>query len=343
MIGEVLGRLLDRRALRPAEVRSVFNALTARATDESDRAALLVALTARGDRPDELIALAREMRRRARPFPVPVGDGAVDLCGSGGARTPSFNVSTVSAFVVRAAGVRVVKHGNRSRRVCGSSDLLEALGLPVVRSRAYARATYRKQGIAFLHAPLFHPAMAALAPTRARLGIATVFNRLGPLSNPAQVRVQVVGVPDRATVEVAPRLLRALGVPRGIAMTSEDGCDEFSPRSATRAVAWSPGALAHRRILPHEYLDAEDRRGSWGALPAPAAAEEAERILAGGGGARRGSVLLTSGAALWRTGNARDLHEGVAQARGALDSGEAERILAAVRSIAPGYARGDGS
>jgi len=333
----LLQRLLDPNDLRPAEVRAVFETLVAPSTDATERAALLVALTARGNRPTELLALAREMRRRARPFPISAQDRAIDLCGSGGATVPSFNVSTVSALVVRAAGVSVAKHGNRSRRGCGSSDLLEALGLPVVTSIAYATATYRKHRIAFLHAPLFHPSMAALGPIRARLGVPTVFNRLGPLANPAGVRFQVSGVPDRAAAPVTASLLRTLGVRSGFAMTSDDGCDEFSPRSATTVVAWNGPRTRRFRVHPSELLDREDRRGSWGALDPSAAADETERLLAGGGGARRGSVLLTSGAALWVAGVAPDLDRGVDQAREALDSGGAEQLLGELRAMAPRF------
>jgi anthranilate phosphoribosyltransferase len=275
------------------------------------------------------------MRRRARPFPVPPGDGAVDLCGSGGARRPSFNVSTVSAFVVAAAGVPVVKHGNRSARgVCGSSDLLLALGLPVDRSEAYARASYRRYRLAFLHAPLFHPAMRAVASARKALGVPTIFNRLGPLSNPAAPRVQVVGVPTIPATRLVASALRRLGVRRGLAMSSREGCDEFSPRQPTEGVRWA-GSAVHRVIVrPARHLLREERSGEWGALPPQAASEEAERVLAGGDGARRGSVLLTSGATLWVAGRVPTLSDGVTRAREALDSGRAEELLRQLRSLA---------
>jgi len=342
MSGPLLARLLRSTELRPGEVRATFEALTAPNATDLERASLLVALTARGNRPAELVALAREMRRTAVAFPLSRGPAPVDLCGSGGARVPSYNVSTVSAFVVRAAGVPVVKHGNRSRRVCGSSDLLDALGLPILTSRSFPRASYRRHGIAFLHAPLFHPSMAALGPVRAQLGVPTVFNRLGPLTNPARVRRQVTGAPDAATAREIPKMLRALGVDRGIAMASDDGCDEFSPRSATTGYLWSPGQSRPLRVRPADYLPPEDRRGSWGPLPAPAAAEEAERLLAGGGGARRGSILLTSGAAIWIAGRASNLAGGVERAREALDSGAAEDLLGRLRTLAAKYPRQSG-
>lgn len=339
MIPELLGRLLDRRALERRDVLRTFDALTATASDDLDKATVLVALSGRRTTPAELVAFAREMRRRAIPFPIPSRDRAVDLCGSGGAMRPSFNVSTVSAFVVRAAGVRVAKHGNRSRRVCGSSDLLEALGLPVTTSIPFARASYRRHGLAFLHAPLFHPSTRGVAGARRRLGIPTIFNRLGPLSNPARVRCQVSGVSDVALLGPTAAVLHALGVERGAVMSSADGCDEFSPTAPTTALVWTRSPPRRLRIAPTRLLPREDRAGAWGPLSPAAAAEETERILAGGGGARRGSVLLTSACVLWVSGNARDLDEGVARAREALDSGAAEQLLDDLRTLAARFPR----
>jgi anthranilate phosphoribosyltransferase len=339
MTGELLARLLEPTPLAHGEVLRTFDALTSSEAIDEDRAAVLVALAGRRAPPTELAAFAREMRRRAVPFPIPARDDAIDLCGSGGAIRPSYNVSTVSAFVVRAAGVRVAKHGNRSRRVCGSSDLLEALGLPVTTSIPFARASYRRHGIAFLHAPLFHPATRAVAAVRKRLGIPTIFNRLGPLSNPARVRCKVSGVSDVGLLEPTAEVLGVLGVTHGAVMSSDDGCDEFSPSAPTTALVWTASRRRRLRFSPVRFLPRDDRVGSWGALPPAKAAEEAERILAGGGGARRGSVLLTSGCALWVSGKARDLDGGIALARDALDRGAAEELLADLRSLAARFPR----
>jgi anthranilate phosphoribosyltransferase len=338
MIGPALTRLLDPRELRPVEARRSFDALLAPTATDAERAALLVGLAAHGETVEELAAFALEMRRRARPFRLARGDRPVDLCGSGGAPRPSFNVSTVSAFVVAATGASVVKHGNRSARgLCGSSDLLEALGLPVTTSLEFPRVTYRKFRLAFLHAPLFHPATRAVTGARKLLGIPTLFNRLGPLSNPARVPFQVVGVPNVRAAERTAAVLPRLGVRRGLAMTSTEGCDEFSPRGRTTAIVWAHGRTRRLSLRPERFLPAEDRMGDWTSLPPPDAAAETERILAGGGGARRGSVLLTSGAALWVAGHASRFGDGVERARGALDDGRAERLLEQFRSLARRY------
>jgi len=343
MIAPTLTRLLDPRPLRRREARDVFDQLLAARTSDPERCSLLVALTARRADGGEWAALAEEMRRRARPF-HPVGaNRAIDLCGSGGAPRPSYNISTVSALVVAAAGRPVIKHGNRSaRRLGGSSELLLALGLPVDTSTHFPRASFRKLGIAFLHAPLFHPATAAVAPARRLLGVPTIFNRLGPLSNPARVRLQVAGWAHRSEAPIVADTLYRLGVRRGLTMTSAEGCDEFSPRGATHVLSWDGPRTRRLTVRPEGLLSREDRLGPWGPLPAPAAAEEAERLLAGGGGGRRGSVLLTSGAALWIAGDAPSLASGVVRARDALDSGAAERLLQDLRVLARPFQRTGG-
>lgn len=339
MTGPILDQLLRQEELTSAQVRSAVAHLVDPMTDDLERAALLVAWRAKGETPREVQAFAREMRRRSNAFPVPRRDGAIDLCGSGGAPHPSFNVGTVSAFVVRAAGVPVAKHGNRSARgaragYAGSSDLLEALGLPVTSSIDFARETYRRFGVAFLHAPLFHTATQAVATVRRGLGIPTIFNLLGPLTNPAAVPFQVVGCTGWEQVQRVAAVLPALGVRSGLAVTGDHGTDEFSPTGTSRGVVWS-GQRRERRSFPAaDFLSSDERRGQWGPLPGSAAAEEAIRLLAGGGGARRGSVLLTSAAAIWVSGRARSLRAGLLLAREALDSGSAQGLLEAVQTFA---------
>jgi anthranilate phosphoribosyltransferase len=338
VIGPVLRRLLEPRSLSAGDARDVFSALLAPKSSDLERAAILATLASRTPSSGELANFVREMHRYAIRFPFPSGDRPIDLCGSGGARVGSFNVSTVSAFVVAASGVPVLKHGNRSSRgPCGSSDLLEALGLPVTTSLAFSRATYRKVRLAFLHAPLYHPATRAVAAARTALGIPTVFNQLGPLSNPAAIPFQLVGVADPPTARRAVEALAKLGRHRAMAVTSVEGCDEFSPKRSTEAFVWSGRKITRQKIAARDLLPSEDRRGPWGPLLPGAAAEEARRILAGGGGARRGSVLLTAGAALWLAGAAPRLEAGVRLARESLDSGRAEEVLETMTDIATGY------
>lgn len=339
--GGSLVRLLEPRRLSEHEAAAVFDRLLADGTADVERAAILVALAARPLDASELAAFAAEMRRRATPFEVPPGDEPIDLCGSGGAPRPSFNVSTVSAFVVAACGVPVIKHGNRSATgLCGSSDLLEALGLPVTSSTAFARAAYRSLRLTFLHAPLYHPAAKAVAPVRRALGIPTIFNRLGPLCNPAAVRYQVAGAPTPAIARTFAEVLARLGVRRGVAMASEDGCDEFSPRARTTAYVWTGRRRRAVTVRPTVHLARPERAGDWSPLPPPEAAAETRRLLGGGPGARRGAVLLTSATALWTVGRARTLGNGLIAARDALDSGRAAQLLSRLEELAGPYRAG---
>jgi anthranilate phosphoribosyltransferase len=335
MIGPMLRRLGGEQPLSPREVEQVFTVLLDPKTEDAERTALLAVWNGREPRADESVAMARAMRRRAVPFAVPGRGRAIDLCGSGGAAHPSFNISTVSAFVVAGAGQPVLKHGNRSARgPCGSSDLLEALGLPIVTSVRFARASFRRYQLAFLHAPLFHPATRAVARARKTLGIPTVFNLLGPLVNPAGVPFQVVGVGDSETAELVAEMLPQLGVRRGLAVSSEEHADEFSPVRRTRGIAWAGRRRRRITVDPTRFLEEDERRGPWGPLDPARAADETQRILAGGGGARRGAILLTSGAALWVAGRVISLGAGVDRARTTLDSGAAEERLRSLQALA---------
>jgi anthranilate phosphoribosyltransferase len=333
---DLLNRLQEGGDLSPTQVRGLVARLVDASTSDEVRAALLLALRRKGETPDEIAAFAREMRRRAVPFRAPGSRAALDLCGTGGAVSPRFNVSTVSAFVVAAAGVPVAKHGNRSARGhAGSSDLLEALGLPVTRSRAFAEASFRTTRLAFLHAPLYHPATRAVVAARRSVGGSTVFNLLGPLTNPARPRHQIVGAPDLGRARLFAQVLPRLAVASGAALVGDSGADEFSPRGTTRIFVWNGApAVRQRRVEAERLLLPEERRGDWAALPAEAAAREARRILAGGPGANRGSVLLTSGAALWVAGRVDSHREGVERARDVLDSGEAMERLERLGALA---------
>lgn len=347
MSRDLLEALLAGRDLSDDEVDRLVSELVDPSFPDVERAALLIALRAKGETHEEIAAFARALRARSTPFPGPREAGAVDLCGSGGAPKPSFNVGTVGAFVVRAAGVPVAKHGNRSARGAergwaGSSDLLEALGLPFLTSREFAAACFRETGITFLHAPLYHPATRAVTAVRRSLGVPTVFNWIGPLTNPAAVRYQLVGCPSRPVADQLAQVLPLLGVVRGATVVGSDGTDELSPTHRSHLTLFARGRRATRSIDPSALLEPDDRRGPWGPLPAAEAAREAERILAGGGGARRGSVLLTSGTALWVRGKVPTLTLGVQRATEALDSGDAEALLARVRELA-GSCRWEGA
>ncbi|HKS59234.1 MAG TPA: anthranilate phosphoribosyltransferase, partial [Thermoplasmata archaeon] len=242
MNAPLLARLLDGQTPHASEVSFIADRLFEATTPEVEETAWILALVPHRFDPLVLRTFARTMRARAVPFRETPASRTVDLCGSGGAQRATFNVSTTAAFVVRAAGILVAKHGNRSARGhTGSTDLLEALGLPVADSVEFARESFRRFGLAFLHAPLFHPATRRAASVRRQLGVPTVFNLLGPLTNPARVRCQLVGCADPKSAAVLAQVLPQLGVRRGLTVTGKDGSDEWDPTGTTLVWGWRDG------------------------------------------------------------------------------------------------------
>ncbi|MHB1435143.1 MAG: anthranilate phosphoribosyltransferase [Thermoplasmata archaeon] len=319
----------------PQRARELFERLIAPGTPDDERLTLLRRTQRYRLTPALLHQWAEMLRREMLPFPVAAGDRTLDLCGSGGAPLPSFNVSTVSALVVASEGVPVIKHGNRSSRgLTGSTDLLEAWGLPVARSRAFGPETYRRYRLAFLHAPLYHPAVARVAAARRAIGRRTVFNLMGPLLTPVRPAYQLVGAPDRTSARLLVESLRRRGVGRVLGVTSAEGCDEFSPRSST-ALLWALGdRRASATLRPETLLEPSERRGPWGSLTPRASARAADAVLAGAPGARRGAVVLTSGAALCLAGRAASLEAGVRRARELIDSGRPAELRSRLQELA---------
>lgn len=328
-----------RRPPKPAPhpAQGLFERLIGPETDDVERLALLRRIQDLPLTGARLHRWAEVLRREMRPFPVPSTDQTIDLCGSGGAPVPSFNISTVSALVVASDGIPVIKHGNRSSRgLTGSTDLLEAWGLPVARSRSFARATYRRYRIAFLHAPLFHPAVARVAAARRTLGRRTVFNLMGPLITPARPTYQLVGAPDAESARLLADALRRRGVRRVVGLRSSEGCDEISPQRPT-TLWWALGSRPRSATLrPETLLEPAERRGAWGALRPRASARAAEALLAGAHGARRGAVVLTSAAALVLARRSPSLEAGVVRARELIDSGRPKELLGRLRELAAG-------
>ena len=297
--------------------------------------ALLVALRTKGETAAEIAAAARALRARA--IVVPCDEPrAVDVCGTGGDGAGTFNVSSAAALVVAGAGVPVAKHGNRAASSrAGTIDVFEALGVRADLPIPDAVRILREVGIAPLFARRAHPAMAALAPVRAELGIRTVMNALGPLLNPAGVKRQLVGVYDRGLLAPMAAALRELGTVRALVVHGSDGLDEITVTGPTFAVELRDSRLSEQTIEPEALGIAlakpEDLRGGDAALNAALV----RRVLAGEPGARRDVVVLNAGAALVVAEAARDLREGLALARRSIDSGAAAaRLDALVRASA---------
>jgi anthranilate phosphoribosyltransferase len=288
-------------------------------------AAFLVALRTKGETPDELLGFARAMREKSARIEVALDSGPLlDTCGTGGDGGATFNISTVAAFVVAGAGVRVAKHGNRSlSSACGSADLLEQLGVEVSLTPIRIAESIRKVGIGFMFAPLMHPAMKHAQPARAELKMRTVFNLLGPLTNPARATRQLIGAPSAQTAELMANALAALEAERAFIVHGSDGLDEITTTGPTlvfevkgpsvRSFEWMPGDFGIQRAN----LDA--LRGGDKACNAAIATA----ILQGQPGAQRDIVLVNSAAGLLAAGIAANLREGIARAAEAIDSGAA--------------------
>lgn len=332
MIRDLLPRLLAGDTLSRAEATAVVRSMVRGESEDGLVASFLTLLAQRGETEAELMGGAEALRAEAVPFPGP-GGPLFDTCGTGGDGHHSFNVSTTVAFVVAGAGVPVAKHGNRSvSSACGSADVLESLGAQIDLGPEGAATVLGETGFTFLYARRFHPAMRRVAGVRQALGFRTLFNWLGPLSNPAHATHQLMGVPDPARVEPVARVLAGLGVVRGLVVHGAGGLDELAlapGNVAAEAARTESGApLAIPRAIRHDALglrDAtvDDLRGG----DASRNAALLRGVLAGEPGPRRDAVLLNAAAALWIAGAAATLEEGAAGATQSIDRGDARAVL----------------
>src|SRR5436309_8616305 len=296
-------------------------------------AGLLIGLAMKGERPVEIVGLARAMRahavRLSRRY-----DDVFDTCGTGGDRAGTFNISSCAALVVAAAGVRVAKHGNRSASSkAGGADVYEALGVRVSAPPAVVERCLADAGIGFFFAPTFHPSMRHAAPVRRALGLRTAFNLLGPLTNPAGAARQLVGVPRPEFTELLARALMLLGSKRAWVVHGADGIDELTTTGYTKISECRDGAVNTFYLHP---ADVGLPKAPLGALQGGDARENArviEGILNADPGPARDVVLLNAGAALLIAGAAASVQDGIAAAARAIDCGEAKRTLERLVSI----------
>jgi anthranilate phosphoribosyltransferase len=290
-------------------------------------AGFLMALRAKGERPEELVGLARAMRAAA--VPLPAGDEEVfDTCGTGGDGAGTVNISSMTVLVVAACGVRVAKHGNRSvSSRCGSADVFEALGVRVAAGPAIVARCLEQAGIGFLFAPTFHPSMRHAAPVRRELGVRTAFNLLGPMTNPAGATRQLVGVPRPELTELVARSLSLLGSRSVWVVHAADGLDELSTTGYTKVSECRAGLLRTFFVHPSDFgLPRATLRDLEGG-DAACNAEVTRSVLAGAPGPVRDVVLLNAGAALFIAGRAADVGHGIALAAAAIDDGRAQTVL----------------
>ncbi len=327
----LLERLLGRDDLSSADIDALVDALVEGKLAPEALAALLVAWRAKGETAAEIAATAAALRRHARPFPAPAGLYA-DCCGTGGDGTRSLNVSTAVAFVAAGAGLPMVKHGNRAvSSSSGSADVCRSLGVPTELDPEDGRRLLEASGFVFLLAPLYHPGTAHAMPVRRALGVRTVFNLLGPLTNPAAPPVQLVGVYDPRRVRPLAEALAHLGVRRALVVHGA-GLDELALHAPSTVARLHEGTIEELVLAPEEAgLERRPLASLAGGSP-ETNARALEALLAGEGPpAYRDAVLLNTAALLWTAGLVRDLAAGIAEARAALRSGAAERVLALQR------------
>ncbi|CAN5820323.1 anthranilate phosphoribosyltransferase [soil metagenome] len=327
MFPSLLEKLQRRQDLTADEAALAMAEIMEGRAQPSQIAALLIGLAMKGERPAEVVGLARSMRERATKLSrtyAPV----FDTCGTGGDRAHTFNVSTVAALVLAACGVRVAKHGNRSvSSRCGSADLFEALGVNVAAEPAVVERCLDEAGIAFFFAPTFHPSMRHAAPTRRELGVRTAFNLLGPLTNPAGASRQVVGVPRPELTELVARSLALLGSERAWVVHGADGLDEISTTGYTKVSECRDGQVNTFYLHPGDVGIPKAQPDALRGGDAPENAAIARAVLNGEPGAARDIVLLNTAAALLVAGRVADVKEGVRLGAEAIDSGRASSVL----------------
>ena len=322
MIREAIAALIDGRSLTVEEAASVMEEIMGGEVTPAQFGAFVTALRLKGETVDEISGMAKMMRAKA--IPVTVSGPLVDTCGTGGDGLATFNISTVAAFVVAGAGVKVAKHGNRAMSSqCGSADVLEASGVRLELTAQQVQRCLEEVGIAFMFAPAFHPAMKYAAVPRREIGIRTVFNILGPLTNPAGARAQVLGVADGSLVEKLALVLQSLGSHHAMVVHGEDGLDEITLTGKTQVCELKDGGTRSYFISPEDFGLA---RAGLESLRGGTADENADRlrnILAGAQGPERDVVLMNAAAALVVGDRAPSLQPGIDLARQALDSGQA--------------------
>ena len=332
MIAPLLQKLAAHEDLSADEAAAAMADIMAGAAPPALVAGFLVALAMKGERPEEIVGLARTMRREAVPFDSG-GREVFDTCGTGGDRSGTINISSAASLVLAACGVPVAKHGNRSvSSRCGSADVFEALGVHVAASPATAARCLAETGVTFLFAPTFHPSMRHAAPTRRELGLRTAFNLLGPLTNPAGPTRQLVGVPRPELTELLARALHLLGAERAWVVHGADGIDEISLAGHTKVSECWHGGVRTFYIHPADY---GLRKAPLSALAGGGAGDNAAailHILNGAEGPARDVVVLNVAAALFVAGRVPSVRDGLGVAADAIDTGRARETLDALVS-----------
>jgi anthranilate phosphoribosyltransferase len=349
-IVEGIRRVVEGRHLTRSEAESLMNEIMGGRATDAQIASFLTALRMKCETVDELIGFAKVIRAKASPVCPNSGAATafsgtdremlVDTCGTGGDATGTFNISTATAFVVAGAGIRVAKHGNRSvSSLCGSADVVEALGIRLDLSAADVALCIDEAGIGFLYAPLLHEAMRYVVLARREMKIRTVFNLLGPLCNPAGATAQVLGVYNEELTEVMAQVLCELGTERAFVVHGSDGLDEITISGESKISEVRQGEVRTYYVAPEDFGIARAPIQAIQGGDAQQNADIIREILADGGGTRKDVVLLNAAAGLVVGGKAVSLREGIQLARESIRSGKAlsclERLVSLTQELAP--------
>lgn len=334
MIANGIKRLVDGQDLDREAMHEIFAEVMDGRTSDTQKSALLVALRMKGETPEEITGAAMAMRERVTPLEVD-SEGLIDTCGTGGDGQGTFNISTLAALVAAGAGAHVAKHGNRAvSSACGSADVLSELGVDISLDAPRMAEVLRRTGISFLFAPKLHPAMGAVVNVRRDLGVRTIFNLLGPLTNPAFAKRQVLGVYREDLVEVLAAVLLALGAEHAVVVHSRDGLDEISVSAPTHVCEVREGELRSYDIEPEDLGVQQHPLEAVRGGDARENARIARAVLGGkSNGARRDIVAANAGAALYVSGAAKTMRKGVALSMEAIASGRALEKLNQLVSV----------
>ena len=330
MFTENLSKIVSGRNLTEMEMSDILSEILSGDATDAQIGAFMAALATKGETFEELAGAAKAMRRKAKRIQTST-TAVVDTCGTGGDGAKTFNISTTTAFVVAGCGVTVAKHGNRSiTSQCGSADLLEALGVKLDTDPEIVEEAVREIGIGFLFAPVYHSAMRFAANARKEVGLRSIFNMLGPLTNPAAANCQLLGVYASELTEMFADALKLLGTKRAFVVHGHDGLDEISVCAPTRISELKDGAVRTYDTMPEQYFGKLAEPGDLvGGNPEDNAAIT-RQIFQGETGPKRDVVLLNTAAALTAAGKSADFKEGIDLAEEAIDSGAASEKLDAL-------------
>lgn len=324
----ILDRLTTGRDISRSEARAAMTEVMEGRAEPTQVAAFLVALRMKGETVDEMTGLVEAFRQAAVPVPLEKRDHLIDIVGTGGDRSQTFNISTTAALIAAGAGATVAKHGNRAASSrCGSADVLEGLGMKIELPPEAMATLVTEENFGFFYAPSYHPAMRHAVPVRKALGIPTVMNVLGPLSNPAGVRRYAIGVADQAMAERMIRVLSSLGAHSAFVVHGEDGLDEVTTTGPTFILRLRDGEITHAEFTPEDF--GVERARASDLLGGDVADNVAivREILAGKSGPRRDAAVVNAAVGIVASGLAEGFSEGVAAANRAIDSGAAAGVL----------------